>query len=161
MKAKYFCFSRKNSNRLCIILCGAALFSGGIIYILFRPSEVLFLKWLHTTPIYSFIRWIKPEFHLSDLHLPEWIIYSLPNGFWAFAYSVLITVIWYGSHSRQRYFWLATIPVLVYGCELLQFFGIAPGTFCMQDLVLGTIGLLLGNVVGIQIKPENHERESL
>jgi hypothetical protein len=80
------------------------------------------------------------------------------NGLWAFAYALLITGIWSGSESWLKYFWMASIPVLVFGYEILQYFGTIPGTFCIQDLALGFGGLILGIIAGIKIpKSNNHE----
>lgn len=97
--------------------------------------------------------------HFS-IHFPNWVVYSLPNGFWAFAYALIITAIWSGSISRLKYFWMSSIPLLVYGYEILQYFGVITGTFCRLDLALGTAGLLAGILIGLTIKPDNHEKVS-
>lgn len=160
MKARFSFFLRKNYNRLCIILSAASLLAGGIIYMLFRPSEALFLNWPNA---FRLSRWIRPirceSIHFSSL-FPNWVVYSLPNAFWAFAYALLITAIWSGSISRLKYFWMTSIPLLVYGYEILQYFGVIPGTFCRLDLVLGTAGLIAGILIGLTIKPDNHEKVS-
>jgi len=89
------------------------------------------------------------EYQLApNLSLPQWFVFSLPNGLWAFAYSLLITVIWGGSKSWIRFLWWATIPLLVIGFEVLQLIQTIPGTFCTQDMILGVAGLLLGILVG-------------
>lgn len=150
--------SGKNNYRVCIILSAASLLAGGIIYTLFRPSEALFLNWPHAFELSRWINLIRKESLQFTSHFPNWVVYSLPNAFWAFAYALLITAIWSGSISRLKYFWTTSIPLLVYGYEILQYFRVIPGTFCIQDLVLGTAGLLAGILIGLTIKTENHEK---
>ncbi|KPL20420.1 MAG: hypothetical protein AMS23_10985 [Bacteroides sp. SM1_62] len=106
--------------------------------------------------------WLNLARHNSlslDLLLPEWFVYSLPNGLWAFAYALLITVIWSGSRTWLRYFWMASIPVLVLGYEVLQYAMIIPGTFCIKDIALGIAGLSLGIFAGYKLSESNkHEK---
>jgi hypothetical protein len=121
-----------------------------MIYILLRPARPVLFHWFSAAGLdYRFTPVIP---------FPEWIVFSLPSGLWAFAYALLITGIWSGSRSRIRYIWMATIPLLVLGFEVLQLAGIIPGTFCMQDLALGAIGLILGMIVANKtVKSKNHE----
>lgn len=132
-----------------------ALATGGAIYMLFRSSELLFFKWIHLIGAGNFISGIR-EFSLPLLnHIPEWLIFSLPNGLWAFAYTLIILKIWSGSKSQMRCFWYATIPVLVFGWELFQLFGVMPGTFCWFDTLFSLTGITV--VVALfskQIIPE-------
>jgi len=44
----------------------------------------------------------------------------------------------------MKYFWYLSIPVLVFGFELLQLSGDLPGTFCWSDLLWGALGITLG-----------------
>jgi len=77
------------------------------------------------------------------------------------AYSLLITSIWSGSKSKIRYFWFVTIPVLVLGFEVLQLTEIIRGTFCIQDMVSGIVGIIIGIIVGNKIsKIKNHETKA-
>jgi hypothetical protein len=108
---------------------------GGLIYIYLRP------------------------YHLENQLFPDWMVYSLPNGLWAFAYALIITRIWGRNKSWPRIIWLASIPALVLGFETLQFWGIVHGTFCLQDLALGLTGIILGIItVFIIPKPHPHEK---
>ena len=121
-----------------------AILAGGFIYVLFRPVEPIFFNWLGT---FGFENWLGAirEKSLSFNHtMPAWMVYSLPNGLWAFAYTILILAIWKGSHSMVKYVWFLTIPVLIFGFELLQLTGDLPGTFCVYDLLWGAAGITLG-----------------
>lgn len=160
MKTNPLCFSGKDRTGLHIFLCAVALISGGIIYLLFRPSEVLFFRWIRTLGFDSLISSFRQIYFSIKFHLPEWVVYSLPNGLWAFSYALIITRIWAGSKSGISYFWIASIPILVLGYETLQFTGTIPGTFCIQDIALGIAGISFGIITGsTSNQPKNHENK--
>ena len=151
--------SAKYISRLYIFLATIAILSGGVIYIFLRTSEHVFFSWINAVGLGNWINFARQHSLSQNLHLPEWIVFSLPNGLWAFAYALIITKIWSGSKSWLKYFWMASIPVLVVGFELLQYSGIIRGTFCIQDIALGIGGLILGVIVGYKIfKSNNHEK---
>jgi hypothetical protein len=159
MKTRHFCSSGNSINRLNISLGVAALLMGGIIYALFRTSQPFFFKWIPGAGSESLFNLARQRSLAFSLSFPEWIVFSLPNGLWAFAYALLITGIWAGSQSWIRVFWLASIPVLVLGFEILQFTGTLPGIFCMQDIALGIAGLIIGIFVGRKtINPNHYEK---
>jgi hypothetical protein len=152
--------SANDSKGLTILLSVIAVLSGGMIYVLLRPPGTVFYHWISDSGLdHLFSAAVLDDQFTPARPVPEWILFSLPNGLWAFAYSLLITGIWSGSTSRIRYFWMATIPLLVLGFEILQFVRIIPGTFCMQDLAIGAAGLILGIIVANKIaKSKNHEK---
>lgn len=143
---------------LYIFISSLSLLFGGLIYILFRSSDFLFFRWIDGLGLSNWLR-ISRENTLSlSPFIPDWIIFSLPNGLWAFAYSLLISGIWSGSKSNLKYIWLISIPVLVLGFEFLQFSGIINGTFCIQDIAFGLAGIITGIITGRKLtKPKNHE----
>jgi len=159
MKTKLLYSSRTNWNSL-YIYCAIALILGGIIYRLFRPQKPIFFDWIGFTGFYGLIGSFRQNSLYLAPHLPDWVIYSLPDGLWAFAYALIITRIWMNSPSGFKYFWLASIPILVLGFEILQYSGIIPGTFCYLDLIVGFIGLIAGIVLGNKtIKQKTYENE--
>lgn len=109
-----------------------------------RPGEFVFHRWLSVVGLDKLFTLARQSGTSSDGFIPDWILYSLPNGFWAFAYYLLITGIWQGSSSPLRYFWFATIPILVLGFEFLQGAGIIRGIFSLMDLAFVILGMLLG-----------------
>ena len=125
MKPRRFCSSRNGFNRLPVLLCSVAVLLGGMIYFLFRASEPLFMKWIPGIGADSWFSFVRLRSVSYGRSLPEWIVFSLPNGLWAFAFALLITSIWAGSHSWLRIIWMASIPVIVVGSEILR----APGPY--------------------------------
>lgn len=151
MKTKLPSFSRQNTNGIFIILSFVALLSGGLIYLLFRSTEPVFFQWIKVLNLNKWLSLQRQKSASLPLHFPEWFLYSLPNGLWAFAYALIITTIWAGNKSWLRTLWMASIPVLVFGFELLQYMHFIPGTFCLQDIAFGMAGLTIGIAVGIII----------
>lgn len=121
-----------------------AILAGGFIYVLFRPVEPIFFNWLGAIGFENWLGTIREKSLSINQSMPAWMVYSLPNGLWAFAYTILILAIWKGSHSPVKYVWFLSIPVLILGFELLQFTGDLPGTFCVYDLLWGATGITLG-----------------
>jgi hypothetical protein len=159
MKKQFLYLSVNYYNRFYIYLSILALLLGVIIYILFRTSEPVFFNWIRAVGSDRWFNIARQKSLSLNLLLPEWIVFSLPNGLWAFSYALLITGIWSGRKSWLRTFWMASIPVLVLGFEILQYAEVIPGTFCMNDIAMGIAGLTIGIMVGIKtINPKNHEK---
>ena len=132
-----------------------AILSGGLIYILLRPAEPDFFNWFKSVGLEDLLFKIR-QYSLSfNRYVPDWFIYSLPNGLWALSYSLIITAIWWNSKSRLKFFWMASIPVLVFGFEIFQSVEILNGTFCIGDIAFGVLGILAGIVLGIKTNKIN------
>jgi len=155
-------FSSANySSRVYLLLSALAFLLGGFIYILYRPSEHLFFSWFSSLGLDNLFESIRNHSLSTSSRLPDWVVYSLPNCLWAFAYALLITSLWSGNRSWIKYVWMSSIPVLVVGFEVLQYTGTIRGTFCIQDLVMGIVGITLGCIIGIKLKKtNNHEKAS-
>jgi len=160
MNRKFNFLSTFSFNWLHVIISALALLAGGLVYILFRPSEIVFFSWIRAIGFDNWFNLVRNSSLPSSPEVPEWIVYSLPNGLWAFAYALLITIIWSGSQSWLKYLWLASIPLLVLGYEILQYSNIIPGTFCIQDMALGIAGLTIGITVGTKLKTQNYHEKS-
>ena len=129
-----------------ILWSSLAVFVGGMIYLLFRPAEVHFFNWFSSLDLDQWLANVRGHSLSLTYVMPHWFVYSLPNGLWAYAYTLLILLIWKGSRSSMKYIWYLSIPVLVFGFELLQANGTLPGTFCPYDLSWGAMGITLGYV---------------
>ncbi len=119
-----------------------ALVTGGFIYILLRPVEPVFFSWIRTIGLESLLAAARGQPD-PPRGLSSWMVYSLPNGLWAFAYTFLMISLWRSSRSVVKYIWYLSIPLLVFGFEILQLSGIR-GTFCWNDILLGALGILTG-----------------
>ncbi len=94
------------SRGLSLVLSGIALVMGGMVYVFVRASKPVFFDWMRRAGIDSWFNPVSYNAPSISRHLPDWIVFSLPNGFWAFGYAVLITTIWSESKSWLRnYYW--------------------------------------------------------
>lgn len=75
--------------------------------------------------------------------LPDWFLFSLPDGLWIFSYTSLVLLIWRNKINRENFFWIAIIPILIILSELGQLFNIVPGTFDLIDVLLYSLGAIL------------------
>jgi len=140
-------------NRFNFCAIALALIMGGLIYFFLRPTEAIFFTWIKSFGFFEPLFQLRLYFPGAGKFLPTWFIYSLPNGLWAFAYSLFITSIWWYNKNRIKIIWISSIPLLVFGFEVLQFTETIPGTFCWQDIFFGVLGISLGILAGI--KPKN------
>lgn len=138
-----------------------AILIGGMIYLLFRSTDIIVLHWIDSIGLDGWIREIRSFEPGGPLTIPSWIIYSLPNGLWAFAYALILSFLWIKRSSRIKWFWLATIPILVFGFEFSQYMKILPGTFSMGDLLAGLVGIIAGVWIGIEFHKNRKNEKAL
>ena len=147
------------ARRINFLIAGIAVFTGGMIYVLCRPSDYSFFQWIRSMGFDGALSFLRIHSLPNGSQLPEWIVFSLPDGLWAFAYTLLILTIWFNSKSSWKYLWYATIPALTIGSEILPWQGIIPGTFCLSDLVIIVCGLIAGILTAnINLKQSRHEK---
>lgn len=130
-------------------VAGLAIIAGGLVYIFCRPGDFQFFEWINSLGFGNLLSTLRSHPLPAVLNLPDWFCYSLPDGLWAFAYTLIILTIWSGSKSVARYFWYASIPLFVLGSELLQLSGTVRGTFTLNDIFWLSLGLLAGALTSI------------
>ena len=144
------CATRFNFKKT--MLAGLPLFLGGLIYLLFRPGSLRIFMWLDLAGLREPLELLRVHTLQLVPLMPEWSIYSLPNGLWAFSYAFIITATWWKQPSRLKQIWLLSLPAVGLGYELLQFAGAIPGTFCYQDLLFCTAGIAAGFAAAINLE---------
>lgn len=141
-----------------LLLAFLALWVGALVYIHLRFSNPLFVRWIEAACLEKLFLFHRNIF----VKLPPWLVFSLPSILWAFAYSIVITGIWWFSPSRVKNFWLASVFVLPVGWELLQLGRVVPGTFSAGDVFFGAMGAAAGMFFGTKIiKPKYYEKKSV
>lgn len=162
MKKKFLHFSSNYHYRLQLFISVVSIVFGGIIYILFRPAEPVFFSWICKLGIDNWITPARQNSLFFTHFFPTWFIYSFPSCLWAFAYSILITGIWFHNKSFLKYLWFSTIPLLVIGWEVFQLIGLLRGTFSPGDITMGIAGISAGIFIGIKLtKLNNYEKNSI
>ena len=132
-----------------------AVVTGGLLYLFFRPAPPLFLHWFGYFGPDDLLAAVRSRTLEITPLLPVWAVYSLPQGLWAFAYALIISCIWGKQRSAPACFWLATIPMLAVGFEMMQYAGVIRGTFCIADTVMSLCGIIPGAILGIKTA-KNH-----
>lgn len=103
------------------------LFLGLLVYALFRQRD-LFLQDL----LPSFLNLEVARKAVADVALPEWMIYSLPDGLWLYAFNSFGWMIAKGN-ARRSAIGLFPFFIAVFS-EFAQYFHWICGTFCPVDL---------------------------
>ena len=119
-----------------------ALTIGTLIYLLFRVSTLKIFTWINVFEI-DFTNCKLRNFALSySTALPQWFIFSLPDGLWTFSYVSIMLCIWDFKINSKNIFWITFIPLIAIISEIGQKIGIVPGTYDHHDLFFYIIGFL-------------------
>ncbi len=128
------------------LLASVSMLTGILIYLFLRPHEAVAVRMV--------AGWMPALRSMRALTVgtvtQPFVVFSLPNGLWAFAYAVLMASLWKDGPSGQRLFWMASIPVVGLGYEIMQYAGVFPGTFCPGDILACLLGVCFGFVLSIQ-----------
>src|SRR5580765_6207739 len=109
---------------------------GGLIYICWRPQDLLMFRWLRAAGVESLINSLRAIAAPFRAIIPHWIVYSLPDGLWVYALTAFMIIRWRDRDSLTKLFWLSTGLLLGVGSELGQLAGIVPGSFDYSDLIV-------------------------
>jgi len=113
------------------------LLIGGMIYILFRQDNLKMFDWLNYLGLEPVIKFLRANI---TLELPDWIIYSLPDGIWIFALMNLMIILWKGEINSRNFIWLMMPFSFAVLNEIGQGLGFVTGTFSYPDLLFYLIG---------------------
>jgi len=85
-------------------------------------------------------------------HLPNWFLYSLPDGLWLFSYLSILLAVWDNTISKYNIHWLLLVPTIAILAEIGQLFTIVPGTFDIIDLFFYLGGAVLPILIFTNLK---------
>ncbi len=122
-----------------VIFASLIFLSGAMIYILFRPTHLLMFNWLDIIGLMDFVNSIRPNSSV----IPEWVIYSLPDGLWLFSYCIFIGCIW-NFELKRCFCVLMVLPIYAMTHEIMQKVRIVSGTFDWIDLAAYLTAFVLG-----------------
>lgn len=129
------------ANKKDCLLSFLLIFLGGLIYVLYRPENILFFRvtdGLGITPLIDIVR-----SNVSRVILPSFMINSLPAGLWTASYLIMMYVTT-KYHTRKVKLMLALpLPIMTIILEFMQLWGWCPGTFDLYDLVCYFIPLFV------------------
>lgn len=113
------------------------LLLGVIIYILYRSKNLYYYNIIHFLDINGYVIFARKIAFLYRRLLPNWVIYSLPDGLWLFSTGAILLL------NRRRYFfhfiWYSIIYLAMIIIEFIQKFygghGTTIGTYDKSDVL--------------------------
>lgn len=132
-----------------------SLFFGGMIYILFRSSNLKMFKWFDKLGMNNVIDTLRINFMVLGENVPNWFKYSLPDGLWVFSYVCLLLMIWSDKKGKESLFFIFIIPLIAFFSELGQIVNIVPGTFDITDIIFYSLGTFAPFLLRFNLKTYN------
>lgn len=116
------------------VLCPLTL--GALLYLWYRPGEVLGFRWLEGMGAGSALKDLRSLDTRATLVLPRVLIDSLPGGLWVYSFTMALGAIWSAGERTARFSWLL-VPIFIgVGSEVAQGIEAVGGTFDPYDLAL-------------------------
>lgn len=139
---------KRSLNKIFIVLASFAL--AVLIYLLFRSRKLFYYQIVELMNLDSHVRSIRKVVWVYRKHIPNWVIYSLPDGLWLFSMGVSIL------HNRVFYKKAQNIFNIIFftmiGIEVFQGIygghGTFIGTFDGADVICYTIGYIIASILG-------------
>lgn len=132
------------------------LFSAVVIYALARPIPAGLVKHMRDLAIAVF-----PGLRqASRMPLPDWLVYSLPDGLWAAALATALLAIWDFRPSAAATAWGLIALLAGLGFEAGQRAGLIPGTYDPLDMVMLSAGGTLPFLFTLRFKSTWKTRQS-
>ncbi len=116
---------------------------GTLIYLVYRPLHLNIFTWVGYVGLYDAVLLLR---QMQSFVVSEWVIFSLPNGLWAYSFIFMLMVVWGKSSSVWKTFFIVVVIVLSVGSELGQLFGMVSGTFCWGDVFTYSLGMVVGYI---------------
>jgi hypothetical protein len=114
---------------------------GASIYLLFRSTRILAFEWVEAAGFTDSMYMLRA--HVAHLHVPSWILNSLPDGLWAFAFTNWMVIIWQGNPPP---YWLFAGVTLGLCSEIGQHLLFVAGTYHFADIWAYVLGFGLACV---------------
>ena len=139
---RHFIGSGSLSGRLGVP--SAALFLGGMIYVLWRSDSLLMFHWFEhlglAEPVLTMRLFAAPY----SGSFPSWFYFALPNGLWLLSGILFLHCVWGSRALWQPAIWASILSLIAITSELCQYWGIVPGVFDGWDLFFLVSAVLVG-----------------
>jgi len=132
---------------------------GGIIYLSFRKDSLLMFHWFDIIGLSFVVEFLRSIFYQSKIYLPNWFLYSLPDGLWLYSSVFFFSYLWQNEKKNYFIFWCLICPLLAIGSELGQLFNIIQGSFSNLDLLFYFFGTCLAFIITKQKGRLNYETQ--
>lgn len=99
-------------------------------------------SWVKMVGLYPVVSDIRMHSIVVSTYMPEWLIFSAPNGLWVFSFGAMMASLWAGTGFSIAIAWTLALWIVGIGSEVMQLYKIMPGTFDIGDIVAYTMGLV-------------------
>jgi len=130
------------SRKLSLLASILSLLAGGLLYLCFRPESLVMFKWVKIIGLYPAVSELRIQGTAIAPGLPEWLIFSAPNGLWVFSFGALMFSLWGATGFSAAIAWAVALWMVGIVSEIMQVFSLVPGVFDVADMIAYTIGLL-------------------
>ena len=152
---------KRSLNKIFIVLSSFAL--AVIIYLLFRSRKLFYYQIVEMMNLDPHVRSIRKIVWVYRKYIPNWVIYSLPDGLWLFSMGVSIL------HNRVFYKKAQNIFNIIFvvmvGIEIFQGIfgghGTFIGTFDGADVICYTIGYIVASLLSYLNWEKNHKDQKV
>lgn len=124
-----------------LLLACTALLVGAFMYLTWRPDVVYLNQFFFSFLDPESISWLQSISFPGNL--PLWLLGSLPDGMWMFAFVIIMMIIWDFRLDRKSLPWIVMVLVAGTSYEVLQGLHWISGTFDAMDLVFMCIGAMV------------------
>lgn len=133
---------KRNTFLLATLMMAAlCLITGVAIYLLFRDRHHLVFTLVDAVGLGPAIDLLRA--HCRGVSLPEFCLFSLPDGLWSTSYILAIHSLWAKAPRRTRLLWASVIPLIGACSECLQYVSLLPGQYDVADLLCYLVPLIL------------------
>lgn len=132
------------------------IFIGGLIYIVSRSKSLKMFDWFEKINLSNEVSIIRDYF--SNVELPNWIIYNLPDFLWVFSFTSFLFIIWNKKIEKENLFYLLFPMGIGVLSEFGQLFSIINGTFDKVDILFYVFGGLSSIYIISKFKINNYEK---
>lgn len=134
-----------NYKMLTIIHCLLPLFIGGLLYILFRSSDLKMFQWLNFFGFKNLILQVRSYLCEVKNGIPSWTYFSLPDALWVYSFTSSLLIYWH--NDKKKYFWIVLPLSLGVFIEIVQYCKLFPGTFDFLDLLLTSLSFIISLLI--------------
>lgn len=126
-------------NRQYITQVLIPLLIGGSIYILFRSKQLYLVRYVYKIGGKEQLTAIRKQAEEIGEWLPSWVLHTLPDALWLYAFASFMYLLWQGAGASQQWLW-SIMPLLVALIwEIGQAFHWWKGTFDWWDMAAYSI----------------------
>nr|WP_319571246.1 hypothetical protein [uncultured Draconibacterium sp.] len=108
------------------------IFIGGAIYVIYRHNSITMFKWLEFLFLTDTVTLIREYLSPTREFIPDWVVFSMPDGLWVYSFSSSFLIIWKDNLSSAIP-WILCPLLLGTLAEVFQYFTILSGTFDLVD----------------------------